>query len=127
MALAEKANAPILFFVEGGGGRPGDVDFKHVTTGGLDLPTWFSFARLSGKIPRIALVGGYCFAGNAAIAGWADVIIATEDSSMGMGGPAMIEGGGLGHYHPKDIGPANDLYQNGDFDYWLKMKQKQFK
>ena len=120
MALAEKANAPILFFVEGGGGRPGDVDFKHVTTGGLDLPTWFSFARLSGKIPRIALVGGYCFAGNAAIAGCADVIIATEDSSMGMGGPAMIEGGGLGHYHPKDIGPANDLHQNGVIDLLVK-------
>ena len=72
------------------------------------------------KSPRIALVGGYCFAGNAAIAGCADVIIATEDSSMGMGGPAMIEGGGLGHYHPKDIGPANDLYQNGVIDLLVK-------
>lgn len=57
MALAEKANAPILFFVEGGGGRPGDIDFQQVTTGGLDLPTWFSFARLSGKVPRIAKIG----------------------------------------------------------------------
>ena len=116
MALAHKAHCPILFFVEGGGGRPGDVDFNTVTTGGLDLPTWYAFARLSGKIPRIAIVGGYCFAGNAAIAGCADVIIATKDSSMGMGGPAMIEGGGLGQFHPKDIGPAKTLAREGVID-----------
>ena len=120
MALAEKANVPILFFVEGGGGRPGDVDFQLVTTGGLDLPTWFSFARLSGKIPRIAIVGGYCFAGNAAIAGCADVIIATEDSSLGMGGPAMIEGGGLGQFHPKEVGPAKELSTKGVIDILVK-------
>ena len=116
MALAKKANCPILFFVEGGGGRPGDVDFHHVSTGGLDLPTWYAFARLSGKVPRIAIVGGYCFAGNAAIAGCSDVIIATKDSSMGMGGPAMIEGGGLGQFHPKDIGPAKTLAKEGVID-----------
>ena len=120
MALAEKANAPIVFFVEGGGGRPGDIDFEYVTTVGLDLPTWFSFARLSGKVPRIAVVGGYCFAGNAAIAGCADVIIATEDSSMGMGGPAMIEGGGLGQFHPKEIGPSDQLYKNGVIDILVR-------
>ncbi len=116
MALAEKANCPIVFFVEGGGGRPGDVDFSLVSTGGLDLSTWSSFARLSGKIPRIAIVGGYCFAGNAAIAGCADVIIATTDASMGMGGPAMIEGGGLGSHHPKDIGPSKKLAKCGVVD-----------
>ena len=116
MALAKKANCPILFFVEGGGGRPGDVDFHHVSTGGLDLPTWYAFARLSGKVPRVAIVGGYCFAGNAAIAGCSDVIIATKDSSMGMGGPAMIEGGGLGQFHPKDIGPAKTLAKEGVID-----------
>ena len=91
-----------------------------VTTGGLDLPTWFSFARLSGKIPRIAIVGGYCFAGNAAIAGCADIIIATEDSSLGMGGPAMIEGGGLGQFHPKEVGPANELSTKGVIDILVK-------
>ena len=120
MALAEKANAPILFFVEGGGGRPGDIDFQQVTTGGLDLPTWFSFARLSGKVPRIAIVGGYCFAGNAAIAGCADLIIATRDSAMGMGGPAMIAGGGLGEFHPKEIGPAKVLFEKGVIDVLVK-------
>ena len=116
MALAEKGHCPIVFFVEGGGGRPGDIDFHHVSTGGLDLPTWHAFARLSGKIPRIAIVGGYCFAGNAAIAGCSDIIIATQDSSMGMGGPAMIEGGGLGSYHPKEIGPAKTLAKEGVID-----------
>ena len=116
MALVEKAKQPVVFFVEGGGGRPGDVDFNLISTGGLDLQTWASFARLSGKIPRIAIVGGYCFAGNAAIAGCADVIIATKDASMGMGGPAMIEGGGLGSFHPKDIGPAKQLAQSGVID-----------
>ncbi len=124
MALATKANCPILFFVEGGGGRPGDVDFAPVSTGGLDLMTWRSFAHLSGKVPRIAIVGGYCFAGNAAIAGCADVIIATQDSSMGMGGPAMIEGGGLGTFHPKEIGPAKILAKNGVIDLLVENEEE---
>ena len=72
------------------------------------------------KGSRIAVVGGYCFAGNAAIAGCADVIIATEDSSMGMGGPAMIEGGGLGQFHPKEIGPSDQLYKNGVIDILVR-------
>lgn len=120
MALAEKQPQPIVFFVEGGGGRPGDIDFSLIATGGLDLSTWASFARLSGKTPRIAIVGGYCFAGNAAIAGCADVIIATQDSSMGMGGPAMIEGGGLGVYPPQEIGPAPLLAKSGVVDLLAK-------
>jgi len=127
MALAEKANCPILFFVEGGGGRPGDVDFAPVSTGGLDLMTWRSFARLSGKIPRIAIVGGYCFAGNAAIAGCADIIIATKEASMGMGGPAMIEGGGLGSFHPKEIGPATTLTKNGVIDVLVENEEEAVK
>ena len=64
-----KSLLPYPLFCRRGGGRPGDIDFHHVSTGGLDLPTWHAFARLSGKVPRIAIVGGYCFAGNAAIAG----------------------------------------------------------
>lgn len=120
MAIAQKNPHPIIFFVEGGGGRPGDVDFNLIATGGLDLSTWTSFARLSGKVPRIALVGGYCFAGNAAIAGCADVIIATQNSSMGMGGPAMIEGGGLGQFPPHEIGPTPLLAKNGVVDLVAK-------
>ena len=120
MAIAQKKPHPIVFFVEGGGGRPGDIDFNSIATGGLDLSTWASFARLSGTVPRMAIVGGYCFAGNAAIAGCADVIIATQDSTMGMGGPAMIEGGGLGVYPPNEIGPTPLLAKNGVVDLIAK-------
>ncbi len=120
LSVAQQAEKPIVFFVEGGGGRPGDVDFTPVTVGGLDLTTWVEFCRLSGKVPRIAIASGYCFAGNAAIAGCADVIIATENISIGMGGPAMIEGGGLGKFNPKEIGPAAMQTQNGVIDILVK-------
>lgn len=120
MAIARKTSNPVIFFVEGGGGRPGDVDFYPISVGGLDIMTFVEFARLSGEVPRIAIVSGYCFAGNAAIAGCADVIIATENVSIGMGGPAMIEGGGLGSYHPKDIGPASVQSANGVIDILVK-------
>ena len=113
---AQQARKPVVFFVEGGGGRPGDVDFEPITVGGLDLKTWVHFSQLSGKAPRIAIVNGYCFAGNAAIAGCADVIIATKNSSLGMGGPAMIAGGGLGNFHPKEIGPTEIQAKNGVID-----------
>lgn len=120
LSLAAQMQKPIVFFVEGGGGRPGDVDFDPIVVGGLDLNTWATFAQLSGQIPRVAIAAGYCFAGNAAIAGCADVIIATEDVSLGMGGPAMIEGGGLGSFHPKEIGPAKIQAENGVIDILVK-------
>lgn len=118
--VAAKAKRPVVFFVEGGGGRPGDVDFYPIQTGGLDLSTFVEFARLSGKVPRIAIVGGYCFAGNASIAGCSDVVIATENTSLGMGGPAMIAGGGLGDFHPKQIGPSVVQFKNGVIDVLVK-------
>ena len=116
MAIAQKTQRPVVFFVEGGGGRPGDVDFDVISNGGLDIMTFVEYARLSGHVPRIAIVSGYCFAGNAAIAGCSDVIIATKDSNIGMGGPAMIEGGGLGKFHPKEIGPVSIQSTNGVID-----------
>lgn len=118
--LARKSKLPIVFFLEGGGGRPGDVDFYPISVGGLDIMTFAEFARLSGQVPRIAIVSGYCFAGNAAIAGCSDVIIATENTSIGMGGPAMIEGGGLGSFHPKEIGPVAVQVPNGVIDVLVK-------
>jgi acetyl-CoA carboxylase carboxyltransferase component len=118
--MAKTSGSPIIFFLEGGGGRPGDVDFDNVSNGGLDIKTFVAYGQLSGKQPRIAIVSGYCFAGNAALAGCSDAIIATENTSIGMGGPAMIEGGGLGVYHPKDIGPAKMQYQNGVIDILVK-------
>ena len=89
-----------MFFTEGGGGRPGDTDGTGST--GLDCLAFMFFAELSGLVPLVGVNAGYCFAGNAALLGCCDVVIATEDSNIGMGGPAMIEGGGLGVYEPTD-------------------------
>ncbi|MBL8491128.1 MAG: hypothetical protein JNM82_10135, partial [Rhodocyclaceae bacterium] len=91
LRLAEEWELPVVLLAEGGGGRPGDTDMAVVT--GLDVPTFASYARLSGRVPRVCVVAGHCFAGNAALAGCSDVIIATANASIGMGGPAMIEGG----------------------------------
>ena len=106
--------------MEGGGGRPGDVDFYSISSGGLDLPTWSEFSKLSGKVPRISVVSGNCFAGNAAIAGCSDVIIATKNSSIGMAGPSMIKEGGLGEYQASEIGPSKIQYENGVIDILVK-------
>ena len=92
LELAGRERLPVVIFAEGGGGRPGDTDTTAVAS--LDVPTFRLTARLSGRVPLVALVSGYCFAGNAALAGACDVIIATPEASLGMGGPAMIEGAG---------------------------------
>jgi acetyl-CoA carboxylase carboxyltransferase component len=83
---------------------------------GLHVPTFASFARLNGRVPVIGIVAGRCFAGNAALLGCCDVVIATRDSNIGMGGPAMIEGGGLGVCRPEDIGPSAVQHANGVID-----------
>src|SRR5204863_969070 len=98
----------------GGGGRPGDVDWPVVA--GLDCRAFHLFARLSGLVPLVGIAAGYCFAGNAAILGCCDVVIATEGSNIGMGGPAMIEGGGLGVFAPEEIGPVGDQVASGVID-----------
>ena len=112
--LAERMHLPVVFFTEGGGGRPGDTDGSGVS--GLDCLAFNLFARLSGLVPLVGITSGYCFAGNAALLGCCDVIIATEGSNIGMGGPAMIEGGGLGSYEPKAIGPTDVQTANGVID-----------
>ena len=101
--IAERRRLPLVLFAEGGGGRPGDVDMPIVA--GLDCRAFALFAGLSGLVPLVGIASGYCFAGNAALLGCCDVVIASEDSSIGMGGPAMIEGGGLGSYEPGEVGP----------------------
>ena len=113
LALALERRLPFVLFAEGGGGRPGDTDAFGI---GLDVPTFAQFARLSGLVPVVGIAAGRCFAGNAALLGCCDVIIATEDSSIGMGGPAMIEGGGLGRCAPDDVGPARVQAPNGVID-----------
>ena len=112
--VAEQLRVPIVFFTEGGGGRPGDTDGIGVS--GLDCLAFRWFAELSGTVPLVGVNAGYCFAGNAAILGCCDVVIATEGSNIGMGGPAMIEGGGLGVFEPTAIGPIDVQRTNGVID-----------
>ncbi len=112
IALAHKL--PVVLLAEGGGGRPGDTDMPIVA--GLHVSTFASFARLNGQVPVVGIAAGRCFAGNAALLGCCDVIIATRASNIGMGGPAMVEGGGLGVFRPEQIGPAPVQHGNGVID-----------
>jgi acetyl-CoA carboxylase carboxyltransferase component len=109
---ASKFGLPVVMYTEGGGGRPGDTDVK-TQIAGLDVPSFANWAGLSGRVPLIAVNNGYCFAGNAALFGCADIRIATKTSWIGMAGPAMIEGGGLGNFKPSDIGPIDMQASNG--------------
>jgi acetyl-CoA carboxylase carboxyltransferase component len=114
LQIAREQRLPVVLFAEGGGGRPGDVDMPIVA--GLHVTTFASFARMSGRVPLIGIVAGRCFAGNAALLGCCDVVIATKDSSIGMGGPAMVEGGGLGVFKPEQIGPSDVQARAGVID-----------
>ena len=114
LGVALQHNLPVVLFAEGGGGRPGDVDVAIVA--GLNLATFASFARLNGRVPVVGVVAGGCFAVNAARLGCSYVIIATRDSNIGMGGPAMVEGGGLGVFKPEQIGPSEVQHGNGVID-----------
>ena len=114
LGLAAQWRLPLVLFAEGGGGRPGDTDFVGVA--GLDCHTFVGMAKLSGLVPLVGVVSGRCFAGNAALLGCCDVIIATENASIGMAGPAMIEGGGLGSFKPEQVGPVSVQGPNGVID-----------
>jgi acetyl-CoA carboxylase carboxyltransferase component len=114
LELAERHRLPVVLFAEGGGGRPGDTDSSELFH--LVVPSFHTFARLSGLVPRVGIVSGRCFAGNAALLGCCDVVIATPEASIGMGGPAMIEGGGLGSFAPEEVGPVSVQEPNGVID-----------
>jgi acetyl-CoA carboxylase carboxyltransferase component len=114
LELAERRRLPVVLFSEGGGGRPGDTDALGIA--GLDVPTFQAFARLSALVPLVGINSGFCFAGNAALLGCCDVVIATANSNIGMGGPAMIEGGGLGVFRPDEVGPMAVQVPNGVVD-----------
>jgi acetyl-CoA carboxylase carboxyltransferase component len=114
LELARRMRLPVVLFAEGGGGRPGDTESSELFH--LVVPTFRSFASLSGLVPRVGVVSGRCFAGNAALLGCCDVVIATPEANIGMGGPAMIEGGGLGVFTPEEIGPADVQSTNGVID-----------
>ncbi|QWC85494.1 biotin carboxylase [Nocardioidaceae bacterium] len=112
--VIERLELPCVFFAAGGGGRPGDVDMPLVSA--LDVTTFARWARLSGRVPRVAVVDGPCFAGNAVVAGCADLVVATPNASLGMGGPAMIAGGGLGEVATGEVGPLEVMTANGVVD-----------
>lgn len=118
LGVALKHRLPVVLFAEGGGGRPGDTDMPIVA--GLHVPTFASFARLNGQVPVVGIAAGRCFAGNAALLGCCDAIIATQGGNIGMGGPAMVEGGGLGVFRPEEIGPANVQHGNGVIDLLVR-------
>jgi acetyl-CoA carboxylase carboxyltransferase component len=113
--LAGDLKIPIIIYTEGGGGRPGDIDVTTMIAG-LNLDSFNTWAKLSGQVPRIAVNNGFCFAGNAVLFGCADITIATRTSWIGMAGPAMIEGGGLGTFKPTEIGPIEVQEKNGVVD-----------
>lgn len=112
LELAAQLKLPVVMYTEGGGGRPGDTDYEL----SLNLGSFAAWASLRGLVPMIAVNNGYCFAGNAALFGCADITIATKNSWIGMAGPAMIEGGGMGSYKPTEIGPIDIQSQNGVVD-----------
>ena len=114
LGVALQQKLPVVLFAEGGGGRPGDTDSTSIS--GLHVPSFASYARLSGQVPVVGIVAGRCFAGNAALLGCSDVIIATKGSNIGMGGPAMVEGGGLGVFKPEQIGASDVQSRNGVID-----------
>ena len=116
LEFAEHWKLPVVWYTEGGGGRPGDVDVGGLSASSLDTTSFTTFARMSGVAPRIAINSGRCFAGNAVFFGCADITIATRDSNIGLGGPAMIEGGGLGVFTPDQIGPSDVQWANGTLD-----------
>ena len=116
LELARDRKLPVVLFAEGGGGRPGDTDTADLMAAGLNVRTFATMGSLSGVVPTVGILTGRCFAGNAALLGCCDVIIGTEDSNLGMAGPAMIEGGGLGVFTPEQIGPMSVQAPNGVVD-----------
>ncbi len=116
--LAHRFRMPIVLFSEGGGGRPGDDNVGPRVA--FDTHTFTTFSQLSGLVPMVGINNGRCFAGNTALLAFCDVIIATESSTIAMGGPAMIEGGGLGIYTPEEVGPMSFQVPNGVVDILVK-------
>lgn len=123
LQVAEDQHLPVIFFTEGGGGRPGDTD-NATKIAGLDSPSFLQYARLTALAPRIGIVSGRCFAGNAVFAGSSDLLIATRSATLGMAGPAMIEGGGLGVYAPEEVGPMSVQVANGVVDCLVENEQE---
>ncbi len=122
LGLIERLRVPTVFFTEGGGGRPSDTDYPVVSA--LDVRSFALWARLSGVVPRVAIAAGRCFAGNAVLAGSSDILIATRNATLGVAGPAMIAGAGLGDYTPEEIGPVSMMASNGVIDVLVEDEEE---
>ena len=120
--LAGRFRIPLILFGEGGGGRPGDD--KRGPGVAFDTHTFTQFSKLSGLVPLVSVINGRTFAGNTALVACCDVIIATERTTVAMGGPAMIEGGGLGIYTPEEVGPMSFQVPNGVVDILTKDEEE---
>ncbi len=123
--LADTLSLPLIFHAEGAGARSGSAPAGDPQNGpsGRGHPATRTFermAQLSGKVPMIGVTAGWCYAGNAAILGLTDIIIATEDSLIAMGAPSTIEGGGMGVFLPEEIGPTSDTVPAGTVDILVK-------
>ena len=121
MELANRFRLPVILFSEGGGGRPGDTDGGGV---GMNTYTFTQWSKLSARVPLVGVNSGRCFAGNTALLGCCDVIIATRQSTIAMGGPAMIEGGGLGIFTPEEVGPMSFQVPNGVVDIIVENEEE---
>lgn len=120
--MAHRFRIPVVLFGEGGGGRPGDDPMGPGVA--FDAHTFTRFSQLSGLVPLVCVINGRTFAGNTALVACCDVIIATEKTTVAMGGPAMIEGGGLGIYTPEEVGPMSFQVPNGVVDILVKDEEE---
>ena len=123
--LANDLSLPVIFHAEGAGGRSGggpvgNPDDGPAGRGHPSVRTFEMMAQLSGTVPMIGVTAGWCYAGNASILGLTDIIIATEDSLIAMGGPSTIEGGGMGVFLPEEVGPTSDTVPAGTVDILVK-------
>ena len=119
--LCHRFTLPLVFFAEGGGGRSGDDSTPGVA---FDSDVHTQFCKLSGLVPLVGVTNGRCFAASTVALAACDVIIATEGSTIGMGGPAMVEGGRLGIYTPEEIGPMSFQVPNGVVDILVKDEEE---
>ena len=117
---AHRLLTPLVFIAEGAGGRSGDSDWAYTRVAARAVRTFERLAELSGRVPMVSITAGRCFAGNASMLGMCDIIVATEGSNIAMGGPAVIEGGGLGLFLPEELGPMSQQVPNGVVDIFVK-------
>ncbi|MYB23130.1 MAG: ATP-grasp domain-containing protein [Chloroflexi bacterium] len=121
---AHRLLTPLVFIAEGAGGRSGDTDAAYTRVAARNVRTFERLAELSGRVPMISITAGRCFAGNASMLGMCDIIVATEGSNIAMGGPAVIEGGGLGLFLPEELGPMSQQVPNGVVDIFVKDEEE---